>query len=175
MANPHQGFFAGRQPHGLPTNKQPDDEDELTYLGTVSSHRPTPQIEPLLWTLKTDPRFQHTTTQALPEHRSTPLIQKQADIPPRVWKIQADPGSPRMPYNNTAIPPSEEITGSAALPRKVVARVLTIHQTDFAGIVARVKKILGLDEDIHQCSNNGAFAITVATVGIRELLFQSHA
>lgn len=25
---------------------------------------------------------------------------------------------PRMPYNNTAIPPPEEVTGSAALPRK---------------------------------------------------------
>ncbi|KAL8639109.1 MAG: hypothetical protein Q9228_003813 [Teloschistes exilis] len=42
-----------------------------------------------------------------------------------------------MPYNNAAIPPSEEITGSASLP--------------------------SLDEDIHQCSNNGAFVITVAT------------
>ncbi|KAI4205765.1 MAG: hypothetical protein LQ350_000262 [Teloschistes chrysophthalmus] len=50
-----------------------------------------------------------------------------------------------MPYNNAAIPPSEEITGSASLP------------------LARVKRILALDEDIHQCSNNGAFVITVAT------------
>ncbi|KAL8950624.1 MAG: hypothetical protein Q9222_003355 [Ikaeria aurantiellina] len=50
-----------------------------------------------------------------------------------------------MPYNNAAIPPSEEITGSASLP------------------LARVKRILALDEDIHQCSNSGAFVITVAT------------
>ncbi|KAL8844686.1 MAG: hypothetical protein Q9176_000786 [Flavoplaca citrina] len=50
-----------------------------------------------------------------------------------------------MPYNNAAIPPSEEITGSASLP------------------LARVKRILALDEDIHQCSNNGAFVLTVAT------------
>lgn len=50
-----------------------------------------------------------------------------------------------MPYNNAAIPPSEEITGSASLP------------------LARVKRILALDEDIHQCSNNGAFVITIAT------------
>ncbi|KAL8815197.1 MAG: hypothetical protein Q9223_005644 [Gallowayella weberi] len=50
-----------------------------------------------------------------------------------------------MPYNNAAIPPSEEVTGSASLP------------------LARVKRILALDEDIHQCSNNGAFVITVAT------------
>ncbi|KAL8924590.1 MAG: hypothetical protein Q9172_002624 [Xanthocarpia lactea] len=52
-----------------------------------------------------------------------------------------------MPYNNAAIPPSEEVTGSASLP------------------LARVKRILALDEDIHQCSNSGAFVITVATVG----------
>ncbi|KAI4278581.1 MAG: hypothetical protein LQ337_000913 [Flavoplaca oasis] len=50
-----------------------------------------------------------------------------------------------MPYNNAAIPPSEEITGSASLP------------------LARVKRILALDEDINQCSNNGAFVLTVAT------------
>ncbi|KAI4260124.1 MAG: hypothetical protein L6R42_004208 [Xanthoria sp. 1 TBL-2021] len=50
-----------------------------------------------------------------------------------------------MPYNNAAIPPSEEVTGSASLP------------------LARVKRILALDEDINQCSNNGAFVITVAT------------
>ena len=29
--------------------------------------------------------------------------------------------------------------------------------------VARVKKILHIDEDIIACSNNGAFAITIAT------------
>ncbi|KAL8957485.1 MAG: hypothetical protein Q9193_005255 [Seirophora villosa] len=51
----------------------------------------------------------------------------------------------RMPYNNAAIPPTEEVTGSASLP------------------LARVKRILALDEDIHQCSNNGAFVITIAT------------
>ncbi|KAI4136446.1 MAG: hypothetical protein LQ341_005613 [Variospora aurantia] len=50
-----------------------------------------------------------------------------------------------MPYNNAAIPPTDEVTGSASLP------------------LARVKRILALDEDIHQCSNNGAFVITVAT------------
>ena len=30
--------------------------------------------------------------------------------------------------------------------------------------VARVKRILHLDEEISQCSNNAAFVITVATV-----------
>lgn len=38
-------------------------------------------------------------------------------------------------------------------------------------IVARVKKILHIDEDIMACSNNGAFAITIATVGFDCLLF----
>lgn len=61
-----------------------------------------------------------------------------------------------MPYNNTAIPPPEEVTGSAALP------------------LARVKRILQLDDDISACSANGAFAITVATeMFIRYLAEQS--
>jgi len=30
--------------------------------------------------------------------------------------------------------------------------------------VARVKKILNIDEDTHQVSNNAAFVITIATV-----------
>ncbi|KAI9828060.1 MAG: hypothetical protein M1832_003587 [Thelocarpon impressellum] len=50
-----------------------------------------------------------------------------------------------MPYNNAAIPPPREITGQASLP------------------LARVKRIIHLDEDIGNCSNNAAFVITVAT------------
>ncbi|GAB7346790.1 hypothetical protein MBLNU459_g1890t1 [Dothideomycetes sp. NU459] len=50
-----------------------------------------------------------------------------------------------MPYNNTPIAPSKEITGTVSLP------------------LARVKKIIHADEDIANCSNNAAFAITVAT------------
>ncbi|KAI9874417.1 MAG: hypothetical protein M1830_009769 [Pleopsidium flavum] len=62
-----------------------------------------------------------------------------------------------MPYNNSAIPPSEEVTGSAALP------------------LSRVKRILQLDEDISQCSNNAAFVITVATeMFVRYLAEQAH-
>ena len=34
-------------------------------------------------------------------------------------------------------------------------------------IVARVKKILNIDEDTHQVSNNAAFVITIATVSIK--------
>ena len=32
--------------------------------------------------------------------------------------------------------------------------------------VARVKKILNVDEDTHQVSNNASFVITIATVGL---------
>ncbi|KAI4784810.1 histone-fold-containing protein [Aureobasidium sp. EXF-3400] len=50
-----------------------------------------------------------------------------------------------MPYNNTPITPSSEITGTVSLP------------------LARVKKIIHADDDIANCSNNAAFAITAAT------------
>ncbi|KAK5948352.1 hypothetical protein OHC33_010663 [Knufia fluminis] len=50
-----------------------------------------------------------------------------------------------MPYNTSAIPRPEEISGTSALP------------------LARVKKIIAQDEDIAQCSNGAAFAISVAT------------
>ncbi|KAI9821870.1 MAG: hypothetical protein M1827_002452 [Pycnora praestabilis] len=62
-----------------------------------------------------------------------------------------------MPYNITAIPPPEDITGQASLP------------------LARVKRILHLDEDINNCSNNAAFVITVATeMFIQYLAEQGH-
>ncbi|OAP62700.1 hypothetical protein AYL99_01927 [Fonsecaea erecta] len=62
-----------------------------------------------------------------------------------------------MPYNNAPIEPPEEITGSSALP------------------LARVKKIIAQDEDIAQCSNPAAFAISVATeIFIRYLTEQAH-
>ncbi|KXS99746.1 hypothetical protein AC578_10401 [Pseudocercospora eumusae] len=57
-----------------------------------------------------------------------------------------------MPYNNTPIAPTQEITGTVSLPP-----MLTTSQ------VARVKKIINADPDIGSCSNNAAFAITVAT------------
>jgi DNA-directed RNA polymerase I subunit RPA43 len=50
-----------------------------------------------------------------------------------------------MPYNNAPIAPPEEVTGSSQLP------------------LARVKKIISQDEDIAQCSNSAAFAMSVAT------------
>jgi hypothetical protein len=39
--------------------------------------------------------------------------------------------------------------------------------------VARVKRILHIDEEINQCSANAAFAITVATVSILRFLFRT--
>ena len=37
-------------------------------------------------------------------------------------------------------------------------------------VVARIKKILNIDEEIMACSNNGAFAITIATARFRHTL-----
>ncbi|RKF72861.1 putative transcription factor C16C4.22 [Golovinomyces cichoracearum] len=50
-----------------------------------------------------------------------------------------------MPYNTSAIIPSEEPTGTTQLP------------------FSRVKKIIATDQDIQIMSNAGAFVITVAT------------
>ncbi|KAJ9148986.1 hypothetical protein NKR23_g4496 [Pleurostoma richardsiae] len=50
-----------------------------------------------------------------------------------------------MPYNTTPLPPRKEVTGQVQLP------------------LSRVKKIVAVDQDINICSNNAAFAITVAT------------
>jgi hypothetical protein len=62
-----------------------------------------------------------------------------------------------MPYNNAPIAPSEEITGTSRVP------------------LARVKKIIAQDEDIAQCSNSAAFAISVATeIFLRYLTEQAH-
>ncbi|ETN45246.1 uncharacterized protein HMPREF1541_10123 [Cyphellophora europaea CBS 101466] len=62
-----------------------------------------------------------------------------------------------MPYNNAPISPPEEITGTSKVP------------------LARVKKIIAQDEDIAQCSNSAAFAISVATeIFLRYLTEQAH-
>ncbi|KAK4900622.1 hypothetical protein LTR27_002338 [Elasticomyces elasticus] len=50
-----------------------------------------------------------------------------------------------MPYNNTPIAPTKEISGTVSLP------------------LARVKKIINADDDVGNCSNNAAFVITAAT------------
>ena len=69
-----------------------------------------------------------------------------------------------MPYNNAAIAPPEEITGQCSLPR-MSSLLQTATWTDTISIeVARVKKILHIDEDTHQVSNNASFVITIATV-----------
>ncbi|RMZ75927.1 hypothetical protein DV738_g5215, partial [Chaetothyriales sp. CBS 135597] len=62
-----------------------------------------------------------------------------------------------MPYNNTPIARPDEVTGSSALP------------------LARIKKIIAQDDDIAQCSNSAAFAISVATEEfIRYLTQRAH-
>lgn len=62
-----------------------------------------------------------------------------------------------MPYNNAPISAQEEVTGSSVLP------------------LARVKKIIAMDDDIAQCSNSAAFAISIATeMFIRQLTQQAH-
>jgi DNA polymerase epsilon subunit 4 len=62
-----------------------------------------------------------------------------------------------MPYNNAPIAPPEEVTGTSRIP------------------LARVKKIIAQDEDIAQCSNSAAFAISVATeIFLRHLTEQAH-
>ncbi|RMZ92474.1 hypothetical protein DV736_g279, partial [Chaetothyriales sp. CBS 134916] len=62
-----------------------------------------------------------------------------------------------MPYNNAPIARPDEVTGSSALP------------------LARIKKIIGQDDDIAQCSNSAAFAISVATEEfIRYLTQRAH-
>ncbi|QSS58703.1 H2A superfamily domain-containing protein [Histoplasma capsulatum] len=62
-----------------------------------------------------------------------------------------------MPSNTSVNPPQEEASGHSALP------------------LTRIKKIIHLDEDIAQCSNNAAFVIAVATeMFIRYLAEQGH-
>ncbi|POS77373.1 hypothetical protein DHEL01_v204225 [Diaporthe helianthi] len=62
-----------------------------------------------------------------------------------------------MPYNTTPIRPRKEVTGTVQLP------------------LSRVKKIIAVDPDINICSNNAAFAITLATeIFIQYLAEQGH-
>ena len=72
-----------------------------------------------------------------------------------------------MPYNTSAIPPSEEVTGHSALPRELFANftsfLFVAHQRT---VVSRVKKIIRLDDDVNGCSNNAAFLVTIAAVNI---------
>ncbi|EPE32512.1 Histone-fold containing protein [Glarea lozoyensis ATCC 20868] len=62
-----------------------------------------------------------------------------------------------MPYNNTAIPPQREPTGTTQLP------------------LSRVKKMIMLDAEIQLCAMNAAFTIAVATeMFIQYLAEQGH-
>ncbi|KAJ9623074.1 hypothetical protein H2203_006006 [Taxawa tesnikishii (nom. ined.)] len=83
-----------------------------------------------------------------------------------------------MPYNNTPIAPSSEITGTVSLPRKSATPEPASAQSPYtkpALPVARVQKIIHADEDIANCSKNAAFVITAATeMFIRYLVEQTH-
>ena len=68
-----------------------------------------------------------------------------------------------MPYNNTAIPPSEQVTGATALPCMYCSNITTIY-TDTSNIVTRVKRIVHADDEIHSVSSQAAFVISAATV-----------
>lgn len=86
-----------------------------------------------------------------------------------------------MPYNTTPIRPRNEVTGQVQLPCKkyprstvgahlLLRQLSTSNHNDEAHAntmpqVSRVKKIIAVDPDINICSNNAAFAITLATVG----------
>ncbi|KZF19379.1 histone-fold-containing protein [Xylona heveae TC161] len=62
-----------------------------------------------------------------------------------------------MSNKNLATSSSEEVTGQVSLP------------------LARIKRIIHVDDDIHNCSNNAAFTITIATqMFIQYLAEQAH-
>lgn len=79
-----------------------------------------------------------------------------------------------MPYNNTPITPSKEITGTVSLPRTLIPPFSYCSKSN-SRAVARVKKIIATDDDIANCSNNAAFMITVATeMFLQHLVEQSY-
>ncbi|PQE17313.1 histone-like transcription factor and archaeal histone protein [Rutstroemia sp. NJR-2017a BVV2] len=67
----------------------------------------------------------------------------------------AQPRTAIMPSNSSVPPTSIEATGTTQLP------------------LSRVKKIIGVDQDIHMCSNNAAFVITLATEMFIQYLAES--
>jgi len=69
-----------------------------------------------------------------------------------------------MPYNNTAIPPSDEVTGQVSLPCMILQLLGPDIKLTLESVVARVKKILQADDEIAPVSQNAAFVITLATV-----------
>jgi DNA polymerase epsilon subunit 4 len=72
-----------------------------------------------------------------------------------------------MPYNNTPIAPSKEITGHVSLPRKSTPSALAAQPSNQPQLtppsVARVQKIITADPARLTVAKNGAFAIALAT------------
>jgi hypothetical protein len=57
-----------------------------------------------------------------------------------------------------------EITGQSSLPSTFRTPIPYTSLANTACSVARIKKIIQLDEDIVQCSNNATFVVAMATV-----------
>lgn len=66
-----------------------------------------------------------------------------------------------MPYNNTPIAPSKEVSGQVSLPRTLPSSALFPNQ--LTSLVARVQKIINADPERLHTSKNAAFAIALAT------------
>lgn len=76
--------------------------------------------------------------------------------------------APNTPKCRITMRPSlpEEISGQASLPRECTSNPNGSMPNADLFTVARVKKILQIDEDTVKVSNNAAFVITIATVRI---------
>lgn len=68
---------------------------------------------------------------------------------------------------------SDEITGQSALPSTSQTLFVVTWKSLTVIPVSRIKKIIQLDDDIVQCSNNSTFVIAMATVRCpsRELVY----
>ena len=120
MANPEQGFSFGSPPRfgspppGLPRWSERPQLQKTKGPSTIHAGLSTQPI-PRPLTFESAPDTQPPTSEELRVIRSASILPGPKSTP-RVWNFIVDPPSTQMPYNNTAIPPSEEVTGSAALP-----------------------------------------------------------
>ena len=101
------------------TGNRPTNLGKPTTLYSVSSFQSASSSVPRVWKFEADPLSELAKRARSTTLRSTPSIQRRQESSPRVWQFEAEPVPLPMPYNNTAIPPSDEVTGSAALPREI--------------------------------------------------------
>ncbi|KAJ4990560.1 histone-like transcription factor and archaeal histone [Stagonosporopsis vannaccii] len=79
-----------------------------------------------------------------------------------------------MPYNNTPIAPSKEVTGHVSLPRKPPSSSSTLARA-LTPPVARVQKIIQADPERLTVTKNASFAIALATeMMIQHLAVTTH-